>query len=74
MHLSTASGKRLCYAGLEGTLLRKTTQRPRKAAPFEAYCGHAMEPLSGLVGKAVVEEAGVRKKQEPSMSTSTSKG
>ncbi len=54
--------KRLCYAGLdEATLLREVTKRLRRAVPFEGYCAHAVDPLSGLIANAVQEEMGGEK-------------
>jgi hypothetical protein len=54
--------KRLCYAGLdEATLLREVADRLRRAVPFEGYCAHAVDPLSGLISNAVPEEMGGEK-------------
>jgi hypothetical protein len=54
--------KRLCYAKLdEATLLREVTKRLRRAVPFEGYCAHAVDPLSGLIANAVPEEMGGEK-------------
>ncbi len=51
--------KRLCYAGLdEATLLREVAGRLRRAVPFEGYCAHAVDPLSGLIANAIPEEMG----------------
>ena len=50
--------KRLCYAGLdERTLLKKVTERVRRAVPFEAYCAHVNDPASGLITYAVPSDA-----------------
>ncbi len=54
--------KRLCYAGLdEATLLREVADCLRRAVPFEGYCAHAVDPLSGLIANAVPEEMGGEK-------------
>ena len=54
--------KRLCYAGLnEATLLREVTDRLRRAVPFEGYCAHAVDPLSGLISNAIPEQMGGEK-------------
>ena len=54
--------KRLCYAGLdEATLLREVVDRLRRAVPFEGYCAHAVDPLSGLVANAFSEAMGGEK-------------
>ena len=54
--------KRLCYAGLdEATLLREVADRLRSAVPFEGYCAHAVDPLSGLIANAIPEEMGGEK-------------
>ena len=54
--------KRLCYAGLdEATLLREVAHRLRRAVPFEGYCAHAVDPLSGLIANAIEEEMGGEK-------------
>jgi hypothetical protein len=54
--------KRLCYAGLdEATLLCEVADRLRRAMPFEGYCAHTVDPLSGLVAKAISEEMGGEK-------------
>ncbi len=51
--------KRLCYAGLdEATLLHEVADRLRRAVPFEGYCAHAVDPLSGLISNAIPEEMG----------------
>ena len=51
--------RRLCYAGLdETTLLREVAGRLRRAVPFEGYCAHAVDPLSGLLTHAPSEEMG----------------
>ncbi len=54
--------KRLCYAGLdEATLLREVADCLRRAVPFEGYCAHAVDPLSGLIANAVQEAMGGEK-------------
>jgi hypothetical protein len=54
--------KRLCYAGLdEATLLREVADRLRCAVPFEGYCAHAVDPLSGLIANAIPLEMGGEK-------------
>src|SRR5918997_604532 len=54
--------KRVCYAGLdEATLLREVTDRLRRAVPFEGYCAHAVDPLSGLISNAIPEQMGGEK-------------
>ena len=51
--------KRLCCAGLdEATLLREMAERLRRMVPFEGYCAHTMDPLSGLLTNAVPEGMG----------------
>jgi len=65
--------KRLCYAGLdEATLLREVADRLRRAAPFEGYCAHAVDPLSGLIANAIPDQMGGEKEARLSSSTSTS--
>jgi DNA-binding CsgD family transcriptional regulator len=55
--------KRLCYARLdEETLLREVTKRVRRAVPFEAYCVHANDPLSGLITRAMPGDAGMEER------------
>ncbi len=54
--------KRLCCAGLdEATLLRETAERLRRMVPFEGYCAHTVDPLSGLLTNAVPEGMGGEK-------------
>lgn len=54
-----SEAKRLCYAGHDATtLLREVSERLRRVVPFDAYCAHTMDPLSGLITGAVSEEAG----------------
>lgn len=54
--------KRLCYAGLdEATLLREVADRLQRAVPFEGYCAHAVDPLSGLIANALPLEMGGEK-------------
>jgi DNA-binding CsgD family transcriptional regulator len=41
---------RLCYAGLDAeTLHRRTVGCLRRAIPFEGYCAHDADPVSGLL-------------------------
>ena len=55
--------KRLCYAGLdERTLLKKVTDRVRRAVPFEAYCAHVNDPASGLITYAVPSDAAIEER------------
>lgn len=45
-----AEAKRLCYAGLDApTLLREVAGSLSRVVPFEAYCAHSNDPLSGLM-------------------------
>ncbi len=54
--------QRLCYAGLdEATLLRGVAECLRSILPFEGYCAHTMDPLSGLLSNAVPEGMGGEK-------------
>lgn len=39
-------------------LLREVSERLRRVVPFDAYCAHTMDPLSGLITGAVSYEAG----------------
>jgi len=51
--------KRLCYAGFdEAALLREVAECLRDILPFEGYCAHTMDPLSGLLSNAVPEGMG----------------
>ena len=53
-----AAAKRLCYAGLDApTLLSAVAGRLQGAAPFEAYCSTANDPVSGLLTHLVGHEA-----------------
>ncbi len=55
--------KHLCYAGLdEATLLKKVTERVRRAVPFEAYCAHVNDPASGLITRAVPSDAAIEER------------
>ena len=41
---------RLCYAGLDAeTLHRRTVGCLRRVIPFEGYCAHDADPVSGLL-------------------------
>ncbi len=54
--------KRLSCAGHdEATLLREVADRLRRAVPFDGYCAHTMDPLSGLLSNAVPEQMGGEK-------------
>jgi hypothetical protein len=54
--------KRHCYAGLdEATLLREVADGLRCAVPFEGYCAHTVDPLSGLIANAIPEQVGGEK-------------
>jgi DNA-binding CsgD family transcriptional regulator len=54
--------KRLCCAGLdEATLLHEMAERLRRMVPFEGYCAHTMDPLSGLITSAVPKGMGGEK-------------
>ena len=53
-----ADVQRLCYAGLDATmLLREVARRVQRVVPFEAYCATANDPLSGLLTRLVSDEA-----------------
>ena len=65
--------KRHCYAGHdEATLLREVADRLRSAVPFEGYCAHTVDPLSGLIANAIPEQVGGEKEYAFSSSTSPS--
>ena len=54
-----AEVKRLCLMGLDPTTLRqRVTERLRKTVPFEGYVAFTMDPSSGLITHAIVEEMG----------------
>ncbi len=54
-----AEVKRLCPMGLAPTTLRqRVTERMRRAVPFEGYVAFTMDPSSGLITHAIVEEMG----------------
>ena len=54
-----AEVKRLCLMGLDPTTLRqRVLERMRKAVPYEGYVAFTMDPSSGLVTHAIVEEMG----------------
>jgi DNA-binding CsgD family transcriptional regulator len=51
--------KRLCLMGLDPTTLRqRVAERLRRAVPFEGYVAFTMDPSSGLITHALVEEMG----------------
>lgn len=51
--------KRLCYAGLDAATLRqRVTDRLRRAVPFDGSVAFTMDPLSGLITDAIVEDMG----------------
>jgi len=51
--------KRLCLMGLDPTTLRqRVTERLRRAVPFDGYVAFTMDPSSGLITHALVEEMG----------------
>jgi hypothetical protein len=57
-----SEAKRHCYAGHdEATLLREVADRLRSAVPFEGYCAHTVDPLSGLIANAIPEQVGGEK-------------
>ena len=50
---------RLCYAGLDAATLRqRVLERMRSVVPFEGYVAFTMDPSSGLITHALVEEMG----------------
>ena len=54
-----AEVKRLCLMGLDPTTLReRVTERIRRAVPFEGYVAFTMDPSSGLITHALIEEMG----------------
>ncbi len=51
--------KRLCLIGLDPTTLRQqVTERIGRAVPYEGYVAYTMDPSSGLITHALVEEMG----------------
>ena len=56
--------KRLCNSGLdERTLLPAVVERMQDAVAAEAYCCFAMDPVSGLMMRAVSEGLGGEKRR-----------
>ncbi len=54
-----AEVKRLCLMGLDPTTLRqRVAERIGRAVPFEGYVAFTMDPTSGLITHAIVEEMG----------------
>ncbi len=54
-----AEVKRLCLMGLDPTTLRqRVAERLRRAVPYEGYVAFTMDPSSGLITHALVEEMG----------------
>jgi DNA-binding CsgD family transcriptional regulator len=54
-----AEVKRLCLMGLDSTTLRqRVAERMGRAVPFEGYVAFTMDPTSGLITHALVEEMG----------------
>lgn len=54
-----AEVKRLCLMGLDPTTLRqRATERLSRAVPFDGYVAFTMDPSSGLITHALVEEMG----------------
>jgi DNA-binding CsgD family transcriptional regulator len=57
-----AEVKRLCYSGLDSAALReRVAQRVRSVVPFEGYVAFTIDPSSGLMTHALVEEMGDEK-------------
>lgn len=51
--------KRLCYSGLDASTLRqRVAERLKRTVPFDGYVAFTMDPSSGLITHAVVEEMG----------------
>jgi DNA-binding CsgD family transcriptional regulator len=51
--------KRLCLMGFDSTTLRqRVTERLGRAVPYEGYVAFTMDPSSGLITDALVEEMG----------------
>ena len=54
-----AEVKRLCYAGLDAATLRhRVTARMQRAVPFDGSVTFTMDPSSGLITDALIEEMG----------------
>ena len=54
-----AEVKRLCLMGLDPTTLRqRVAERLERVVPFEGYVAFTMDPTSGLITNAIVEEMG----------------
>jgi DNA-binding CsgD family transcriptional regulator len=54
-----AEVKRLCYAGLDAATLRQAVaERLRRAIPFDASAAFTMDPTSGLITHAVIDQMG----------------
>jgi DNA-binding CsgD family transcriptional regulator len=54
-----AEVKRLCLMGLDPTTLRqRVAERMGRAVPYEGYVAFTMDPTSGLITHALVEEMG----------------
>ena len=54
-----AEVKRLCLMGLDPTTLRqRVAERIGRAVPYEGYVAFTMDPTSGLITHALVEEMG----------------
>lgn len=54
-----AEVKRLCYAGLDAATLRqRVLDRLKSVVPFDGYVAFTMDPSSGLITGALVEEMG----------------
>ena len=52
-----AEVKRLCLMGLDPTTLRqRVAERMGRAVPFEGYVAFTMDPTSGLITHAIVED------------------
>jgi DNA-binding CsgD family transcriptional regulator len=51
--------KRLCYSGLDAATLRqRVAERMKRTVPFEGSVAFTMDPSSGLITHAIVEEMG----------------
>jgi len=51
--------KRLCYAGLDAAMLRqRVAERLRRSIPFDASVAFTMDPTTGLVTDALVDQMG----------------
>src|SRR3712207_5113004 len=54
-----AEVKRLCLMGLDPVTLRqRVAERLRRVVPFEGYVAFTMDPTSGLITHAIVDEMG----------------